>query len=163
MNYFAYGSNMSLARLRQRLPQARWLGPASLAGYQLRFHKVGQDGSGKCDAFHTGDDADLLHGVLYHIEPSEKRRLDQFEGLGRGYDEREVPVLAPALGGVSALTYVATLIDASLQPFGWYKQHVLVGAREAGLPANYINAIQRLPHAEDHDRDRHWREVSIHH
>ncbi len=162
MNYFAYGSNMSLRRLRQRVPQVRPLGTVSLTGYRLCFHKIGQDGSAKCDAFYTGAQVDVLHGVLYHIDPTDKVELDRIEGLGAGYDQREVTVLSASARGVSALTYVATHIDASLSPFGWYKQHVLVGAREAGLPASYIEAIAAHPHRDDHDIDRHQREIAIH-
>jgi gamma-glutamylcyclotransferase (GGCT)/AIG2-like uncharacterized protein YtfP len=162
VNYFAYGSNMSFRRLQQRVPQVQRVDTAVLAGYRLCFHKIGQDGSAKCDAFFTGAADDLLHGVLYHIEQEEKQVLDRIEGLGAGYEEQEVSLQAGSLGGVSALTYVATHIDASLQPFGWYKQHVLVGAREAGLPASYIDAIAAHPCRDDHDRRRHQRESAIH-
>lgn len=162
MNYFAYGSNMSLRRLQQRVPQVQRLGTATLTGYRLCFHKVGQDGSAKCDAFYTGTELDVLHGVLYHIEPTDKLELDRIEGLGAGYAECEVKVEAASLQGVSALTYVATRIDASLSPFGWYKQHVLVGAREVGLPADYVESIAAHPHCDDYDLDRHRREIAIH-
>ncbi len=161
MNYFAYGSNMSLRRLQQRVPQVRQLATAALPGYQLRFHKIGQDGSAKCDAYFTGASVDLLHGVLYDIDPADKRSLDRIEGLGAGYDQREVWVDTER-ACLSAVTYVATQIDPGLKPFGWYKRHVLVGAREAGLPLDYIDSIQSLPHKDDHDLDRHCREVAIH-
>ena len=162
MNYFAYGSNMSSRRLQQRVPQVRRLDNAVLAGYRLCFHKIGDDGSAKCDAFYTGAAADVLYGVLYHIEPADKTLLDRIEGLGAGYDIKEVAVEGSVLGGVSALTYVATHIDASMQPYGWYKQHVLVGAREAALPTDYIEAIAGHPHRDDHDTLRHQRESAIH-
>jgi hypothetical protein len=55
MLYFAYGSNMSVSRLVARTPSAQPLGRCALRGHQLRFHKVGGDGSAKCDAFHTGN------------------------------------------------------------------------------------------------------------
>ncbi len=161
MNYFAYGSNMSLRRLQQRVPGVRRLGAASLAGFQLRFHKIGQDGSAKCDAFHTDASADLLHGALYDIDPADKHHLDRIEGLGAGYAQREVWVYVEGKS-LPAMTYVATHIDPGLKPFGWYKQHVLVGAHEMGLPLDYIGAIQTLPHQDDHDLDRHRREVAIH-
>ncbi len=162
MNYFAYGSNMSFRRLQQRVPQLRRLDTAILPRYRLCFHKVGQDGSAKCDAFYTGVSDDALHGVLYHIEQEGKQALDRIEGLGAGYEVQEVALQTAALGGVSALTYVATRIDASLQPFGWYKRHVLVGAREACLPAAYIDAIEAHPHQDDHDTHRHQLESAIH-
>jgi hypothetical protein len=49
--YFAYGSNMETARLRERMPSAKPLGVAKLSGHELRFHKRSKDGSGKCNAF----------------------------------------------------------------------------------------------------------------
>ena len=46
MRYFAYGSNMSIARLSERAPSAEVIGVARLRSHVLRFHKVGTDGSG---------------------------------------------------------------------------------------------------------------------
>lgn len=59
MKYFAYGSNMSLLRLWQRVPSAVRIGVFTLQGHQLRFHKLGKDGSGKCDAYQTNNTLDL--------------------------------------------------------------------------------------------------------
>lgn len=112
MDYFAYGSNMSLRRLRQRVPEVAVQGRAVLAGYDLRFHKVGSDGSGKCDAFFTGDSTDILYGVLYHLPASGKPVLDRIEGLGAGYDERTVAVRLANGSQVEAVTYVATELDS---------------------------------------------------
>ncbi|TNF88372.1 MAG: gamma-glutamylcyclotransferase, partial [Gammaproteobacteria bacterium] len=39
--YFAYGSNMSPARLQARVPSARPLGVYRLKGHRLSFHKRG--------------------------------------------------------------------------------------------------------------------------
>ena len=41
MKYFAYGSNMSFARLQARVPSARSLGCYALRQHDLRFHKSG--------------------------------------------------------------------------------------------------------------------------
>lgn len=41
MNYFAYGSNMSLQRLRERVPGAEYLGSYTLINHNLRFHIEG--------------------------------------------------------------------------------------------------------------------------
>lgn len=158
MNYFAYGSNMSLRRLQARVPAARPLGTAVLAGHALRFHKAGRDGSAKCDAFHTADVSDAIHGVLFHIDDAGKSVLDRVEGLGAGYDEKQVTLAC----GTTAITYVATHIDEGLLPFHWYKQHVLVGAREARLPVDYVGLIECHPSREDPDAARHARETSIH-
>ena len=71
MKYLAYGSNMSLNRLRSRTPSARRLGVFELRRHKLKFHKVGQDGSAKCNAFFTGIDTDIVEGVGFEINPGE--------------------------------------------------------------------------------------------
>ena len=163
MKYFAYGSNMSLARLRGRTPSAASLGRHELRGHALRFHKSGGDGSAKCDAFHTGRKEDAVLGVLFEIDPAEKAVLDAAEGLGHGYAEKTVSVVSVEGNTVGAITYVATRIDASLRPWSWYVNHVLVGAREASLPASYIDSMIKVAAPiEDPDRERDAMERAIH-
>ena len=143
--YFAYGSNMSTARLRERTPSARALGTGRLPRHRLRWHKLGRDGSGKCDAAFTGRQEDAVWGVLFDIDCAEKPLLDAAEGLGIGYCEVNAHIVT-ATGAVVAHTYQAKpdKIDAALQPLDWYKQHVLRGARQHGLPAAYIATIERV-------------------
>lgn len=162
MHYFAYGSNMSLARLRARVPGARRVGTYRLQAHELRFHKVGRDGSGKCDAFHTSDPAQFVIGALFHIDPLEKARLDLVEGVGAGYDEKQVYLLGSGGEEVGAFTYVATRIDLLLKPYTWYKHHVLTGARESLLPGDYIQAIEQIESIRDRDRKREAAEYAIH-
>ena len=119
MNYFAYGSNMLLPRLRQRLPCAQLLGTAHLPGHALRFHKAGKDNSGKCDAFFTGLVSDRVIGVLFEISVNGKEVLDRVEGLGSGYEEKLVRVVDAVGKEVEAFTYYATAIDRGRAPFGW--------------------------------------------
>jgi gamma-glutamylcyclotransferase len=90
--YFAYGSNMSTLRLAVRVPSARRLCIGRLPEHRLMFHKKSSDGSGKCDAFCTGNTSDFVIGVLFDINESEKKALDNAEGLGKGYMEKEVVV-----------------------------------------------------------------------
>lgn len=134
MYYFAYGSNMSTSRLRERVPSAEALGCYALDEHDLRFHKSSKDGSGKCDAYFTSDPKDVIYGVLFKINPAEKSALDRVEGLGHGYDVKEITVTAHDGTRVTATTYVATQIDMKLKPYSWYVNHVLVGAKEAVLP-----------------------------
>jgi hypothetical protein len=158
IRYFAYGSNMSLLRLRQRVPAARPLGSAILRGHDLRFHKRGRDGSGKCDAFQVSDPGIQLIGALYDIPLSGKTDLDRIEGLGAGYEEKMVPVLDPGGSWHEAVTYFATDIHDGLQPYCWYKHHVLTGARELELPASYIAKIEAVAMVPDSDNERRTRE-----
>jgi hypothetical protein len=160
--YFSYGSNMAPERLQARVPSAEPLQRAWLPEHQLRFHKHSRvDGSAKCDACHTGDPGHLVHGLLYRMRAAEKAVLDRAEGLGSGYEIKQVSLLLPRGGEVTAFTYYATDIHPSLQPYRWYREHVLRGARYAGLPPEYIEAIAAIEAVADPDRLRHERELAI--
>jgi gamma-glutamylcyclotransferase (GGCT)/AIG2-like uncharacterized protein YtfP len=161
MNYFAYGSNMSQRRLGDRIDCGSPLGIYTLARHQLRFHKAGTDGSAKCDAFYTGGLADAIHGVLYRIDRAGKSVLDRIEGLGNGYEEKVVEVADGTGSIVEAITYYATHIDDSLLPFHWYKQHVLVGAQETGLPPHYVAHIENMAATDDPDPLRQAKQLSL--
>jgi hypothetical protein len=72
--HFAYGANMSAARLRKRMPSCKPLGIATLPGYELRFHKRSMDKSGKCNAFASGNNNRVI-GVLFSFDPAERAKL----------------------------------------------------------------------------------------
>ena len=153
MLYFGYGSNLLAARIERRLGPCEWLGAASFAGHALRFHKRGGDGSGKCDAFRTGDPGDRLWGALFGLDDRQLAELDRIEGPG--YERRTVEVV---LGErmLEADLYVARpqAIDSGLSPFDWYKELVLSGARENGLSRDYLDAIEAVPSVADPEPER---------
>jgi len=142
MKYFAYGSNLSVPEIRKWVPSATPYRIAKLKYHELKFHKRSKDGSAKCDAFKTGNRKDVVHGVVYEINEKEKQDLDSKEGLGYGYNEMEV-VVESDQGAIAAVMYVADsdYIDDTLKPYSWYKQLVLEGARQHGLPESYIEEI----------------------
>lgn len=161
MFYFAYGSNMSRPRIEKRIGKVRFETTAILPGHRLAFSKVGfKDGSGKCCFERTGD-RDSVHGVIFHIEDGQRKRLDRAEGLGFGYRCARIAVLADGQTETEVETYEATRLDSSLRPFSWYVQHVAYGAIDAGLPAEYIAAICRTPFDEDPETSRAEDELSI--
>lgn len=157
---FCYGSNMSQRRLQARVPSARLVAVAELPAHRLRFHKSASDGSAKCDAEETGNPEDRVIGVVYEVADAEKPDLDRHEALGFGYDEKQVE-LRTGGGNLHAWMYYATRINNSLKPFHWYKDHVLIGARENGLPADYIARIEAVESIDDPKPERHALELSI--
>ncbi|MBZ0167081.1 MAG: gamma-glutamylcyclotransferase [Candidatus Omnitrophica bacterium] len=160
MLYFAYGSNMSVKRLRARISSARVVCTAVLPGHQLKFHKHGDDGSAKCDASESAE-VHEVHGVVYDIHTADKSTLDKIEGVGHGYEQKTVAVMTGIGLPMKAVTYYATKIQADLKPFAWYKEHVLRGAREHNLPDDYISLIEAVVASEDPNDGRHRKEVSI--
>jgi hypothetical protein len=133
-----------------------------LTHHELRFHKISnKDGSAKCDIFETGKQTQIVIGVVFDIPESEKPLLDKAEGLGNGYETKDVAVELHNSIIVEAYTYYATHIDPSLRPFDWYKQHVLAGAFEHGLPEDYVRAIHAIESIDDPDDTRHQNELAI--
>ena len=158
--YFAYGSNMSTRRLQERTPSAKPLGIAQLSQHRLIFHKIGRDGSAKCDIHETGRACDIVWGVLFEISTEERYVLDRAEGLSRGYEYKTVRVKSNKTI-IEAGAYYATHIDASLRPFDWYLNFVLKGAEEHGLPSSYLNSLKFQSAIVDPDSRRSQRNFSL--
>jgi hypothetical protein len=157
--YFAYGSNMSVRRMTARIPSAEAVGIACLPQHRLAFHKIGRDGSGKCDITPCGSAA--VHGVIYRMAGRHKPLLDACEDLGRGYLDKRLTVSASDGSSVQVFTYVALRRDASLRPFDWYLRHLIEGAEEHCLPRPYRDRLAATESIDDPDRGRRARELSI--
>lgn len=144
---FAYGSNLDFERMQRRVPSARFRALAALPGHVLRFHKRGsEDGTGKANAFRTDRAGDVVHGVVYEVDPDELPGLDGHEG---GYHRVRVRVDDPVGGGepLEAWTYVAkvSFVDDTLVPTRAYLGHAIRGARAHGLPDDWIAHLERTP------------------
>ncbi|MCY4598690.1 MAG: gamma-glutamylcyclotransferase [Acidobacteria bacterium] len=158
MLYFAYGSNMLTRRIRDpsRAPSAISRGVARAPGFDVRFHKIGQDGSGKCTLVETGADT-AAYGVLYEVAEADVERLDRVEGVHTGgYRQRYIEVHPTAGGTTGAITYVAGegQVDAARLPFDWYRDLCVTGAVEHGLPAHYVEELEGTPAVPDPDAAR---------
>ncbi len=94
MRNFAYGSNKREGGLKERVPDAEFLHVARLPGHDLRFHKRSRDGSGKCDAFQTGDPEDEVWGLIVDVPDDQRPSLDAAEGLNSGSRAESVAVFA---------------------------------------------------------------------
>lgn len=157
--YFAYGSNMSGPRLAARVQGLRTIGVASLAGHRLAFHKRGRDGSGKCDIAPAAQGR--VWGVVFDMPAAQRSALDRHEGLGRGYELKTVELTLAGDRLLTAFCYYATHVDPALQPYDWYRAHVLHGAREHRLPHDYVAAIGAVTAIPDPDAERARRERAI--
>jgi gamma-glutamyl-gamma-aminobutyrate hydrolase PuuD len=142
--YFAYGSNLKLSRMRERVPSARALGPARLLGHSLGFDKCGRDGSTKANLI--ADDGESVWGALYQIDAAHWEGLDGYE---RGYARSAVEVEKPGGARVTAQTYRAVGPTADGPIFDWYLRLIVEGAREHGLPAAYLENLERVPSRPD--------------
>ncbi len=155
--YFAYGSNMLVQRIQaqNRVPGAKVLQKGFLPGYMLRFNKESNDGSSKCNIVPTGNPDDIVYGVVFVLPINQKANLDNAEGLGKGYHE-EILEIGTAVGPLSAYSYIADQRSTreTLNPYTWYKNFVLEGARQNNLPEEYVKSIEAVEAIIDPDESR---------
>ena len=104
--YFAYGSNLKLSRMRERVPSAHAEGAARLAGYRLVWDKRGRDGTGKANLRpHASSE---VWGVVYQLDARAWVSLDAHES---GYERLDVQISLQD-EGLLAQTYLSTLLTA---------------------------------------------------
>jgi hypothetical protein len=139
--------------MQDRVPSARYVDNAVLAGYVLRFNKVSKDGSSKANIVPCESPGAMVCGVLYELDESDRAKLDKAEGLGRGYDLVATEVQTTS-GVENAFTYLASqnAVDDDLKPYSWYKRIVLRGAKQNHLPDDYIRDLRAMDEVEDPGR-----------
>ncbi len=94
--YAAFGSNLMLAQIAERCPDAEIVGPGIVQGAQLIFSRVA--------SIVESEKGSVLVG-LYKLSASDIDRLDRREGMGRVYD-RVLVTADTATGPVRCFTYV---------------------------------------------------------
>lgn len=149
MRYAAYGSNLHPLRLQARVPSARLLGTGRLPGWALRFHKRGTDGSGKGSIVEAGGS---VYVAVYEMSDDGMSVLDRIEGIDTGY--RRASVGMPGFGACDTYLARPSHIDDALQPYDWYREMVLVGARVHGFPDGYVERICEIVTCTDPDAAR---------
>lgn len=141
--YFAFGSNMSSATLRERGVYAEAAGPALLRDHRLAFTLPSVRWTGRA-ADVLPAEGDEVWGVLWDL--SDPNALDPYE---RRYNRVEFDVVRQTgaqPGGIRrvfAYTVKPELraIDEAL-PAPAYLGRMIDGAMEAGVPAHYTDFLR---------------------
>lgn len=156
----AYGSNLHRARIEARVKIQSIVGTIVLPDWGLRFHKIGADGSGKCNLIQAlGETA---YGLVYAFSAEDKSRLDEIEGVGNGYEDVALPLdtlsidSARLRGDERVVAYLAVESDINddLLPYDWYHGFVRLGAQRCGFPPTYLAHIDSFTHCADPDESR---------
>ena len=96
IHYFAYGSNMNLARVRARGLQVADLRGAYLTGLKLVFDKVSRQHPGAAHANIVYAPGERVEGVLYRLaNAAEILKMDPFERAPWNYGRDAVLVRVP--------------------------------------------------------------------
>lgn len=145
--YFAYGSNLSEARLHENCPSARLEAIARLPGYRLAFTRRSERwGGGVADI--RPDSAGEVWGVAWRIDAADGDALDRQEGAHASpprYRRTEVTVTTPGGEVLDCLAYQVVEPQAEhIAPSAAYLETMLRGARAAGLPEAYVARIEAI-------------------
>lgn len=147
--YFAYGSNMQTATFRGRrgIDFARAL-PARAPGWRLVLDKPPLLPIGESYANIVPDASSVVLGVAYEVPVDALRAIDLTEGVLIGnYERRVIPVIRLAAGAehLQAFTLTSERRDAALYPSTRYMALLIDGAREHGLPDQYVEFLRGIP------------------
>ena len=77
--YFAYGSNMSAARMKQRLGWEASRRAATLRDFQLVFDQAGFNDPSWSPANIRSEQGGLVEGMVYEVEEKDLKILDGYE------------------------------------------------------------------------------------
>jgi len=135
MYYFAYGSNMNSLQMRERCPGSRFIGKATLDNFKFVYDGTSKEGGAVGNIVKEGDE--FVLGGLYEINDSHFRSLDRYEGYRTSYDRKEFSVQTVDGKFFSAIVYLRTGKQVG-EPSSQYRSIVIQGARDCGLPEEYI-------------------------
>ena len=145
LHYFAYGSNMSKKRLKERKIIATNPRPAHLSGYRLEFNKVAKCSARVAYANIVIDANSLVEGILYDIDETNLEKLDHFEGCKSGdYKRSKVNVRLSDNQQIIAETYIACLekLKEGLKPCKEYMCFLFDG--KDYLSPNYLRKLEAV-------------------
>jgi gamma-glutamylcyclotransferase (GGCT)/AIG2-like uncharacterized protein YtfP len=159
MLYFAYGSNMDPAQMRERCPDHQVVGLAGLRDHRLFFplHSHRWGGGVASVQLHHGS---TVWGVLYDLSEADLRSLDGIEGYRAPgdqhnvYDREHVTVelTRPDDGSiprrVRADIYIARPSNPT-PPSRRYLDVLVRGAQQHRLPEEYIAQVSAVQAAPD--------------
>jgi gamma-glutamylcyclotransferase (GGCT)/AIG2-like uncharacterized protein YtfP len=151
VHYFAYASNLDVARMRERCPGGVVVGLAELHDHELTFPRFSQRWGGGGASVQPRHGR-VVYGILYRVSEADLAALDQQEGFrGPGdqhneYDREPVNVelVRPDDDSiprrVRAWVYVARPANPA-PPSRRYLDLIVNAARGHRLPEEYVDAL----------------------
>ena len=137
--YFAYGSNMSAARMKQRLCWEASHRAATLRDFQLVFDQAGFNDPSWSPANIRSEQGGLVEGIIYEVEEKDLKILDGYE---KYYQRLEVKVMAAQEEKLDAVTYLSKKSRGEKPPTQEYLNFLLEG--KSFLSREYFDKLSRI-------------------
>lgn len=142
MLYFAFASNMNQAQMKRWCPASRFLKPVVLEGYRFVYDGLSVLWEGAVGNI-VQSATESVWGALYEITERDRLTMDAFEGYPRNYDHKDVEAKDREGKIERAMTYFRTGRPLG-KPHPDYERIVIDGAKECGLPDDYIEKFLRV-------------------
>ncbi|MCM1189824.1 MAG: gamma-glutamylcyclotransferase [bacterium] len=127
--YVAYGSNLHLAQMASRCPDAKVYGSGVIKNYRLAFYRVA--------SILPEPGAEVPVGV-WTISPQDEKNLDRYEGFPHLYRKEIVNVVMENGKTVAAMAYVMNRGGMETPPGAAYYNTIHSGYRAFGLDTAYL-------------------------
>lgn len=146
--YFAYGANMNGGQIAARCrTKPKVVAVAKLPDYAIAFfgHSERWDGGEETAIVQPGE---TLWGVIYEVSLSSLDHLDAWQGakLDGSGPYFHSPAEAVGADGTTypVLLYRKDILGETRMPSTEYLEHIVCGAEEHGLPAEYVRKLRSI-------------------
>jgi len=147
LHYFAYGSNMNKAQILSRCTRPVVIATAKLPEYCIGFYGYSKTWDGGVETLVEAPGQELW-GVIYALNFSDGDSLDAWQDVrqdGTGaYFHYPVLVTDPEGNRHTVLLYKKDCLGPPRKPSQEYRDVIVQGAEEQGLPAWYIETLRRI-------------------
>lgn len=135
--YVAYGSNLHLAQMAQRCPDAKVYGSGVINNYRLAFYHVASILPEAGAAVPVG---------VWAVSAQDERNLDRYEGFPHLYRKETIEVVMDNGEVVAAMVYIMNRDGAESHPDRSYYGTIYSGYCSFGLNTEYLeNAVKNIP------------------
>ncbi len=139
--YVAYGSNLHLAQMARRCPDAKVYGSGVIKNYRLAFYHVA--------SILPEPGAEVPVGV-WTISPQDEKNLDRYEGFPHLYRKENIKVVMENGETVTAMVYIMNRDGMESYPDDSYYNTIYTGYRSFSLDTEYLEkTVNNIP-------DRSW-------
>ncbi|QAT16669.1 gamma-glutamylcyclotransferase [Candidatus Velamenicoccus archaeovorus] len=140
MLYFAYGSNMNKKQMKERCPSSKFIKRAYVEGYEFVYDGYSQSRKGAVANIIKSEN-EKVWGCLFEINEDNLSALDCYEGyFSRVYDKKTIMVKDDEGKSHSVIVYFRTGKEVGV-PHEDYQCDVIQGAKDCGLPEDYIKNV----------------------
>ena len=141
--YFAYGSNLNVDQMRNRVGEWHLSRRALVRNYKLVFNVNSKRWKGyTANLEETGNVEDVVYGVVYHLTEEQLKKLQDYERVPP--TEKRVE-LEDGNEISHAMTFIWKTPDPGREPSTAYRKTMESGLMDHGYSKSYVDRIFGKP------------------